>query len=97
MLENLKVKIPTFATVPVTNAGAIVLAANVRRFYAQIQNNSNTDIWLYFGAQGSVNQGIMVPANGFSYEIDRMNLWQGAVYAIHNSGTSKNVHVLECY
>jgi hypothetical protein len=96
MLENIKVKIPTFTTVPVTNVGALILSANPRRMYAFIQNNSNTDIWIMLGSQGALSAGILVPSNGFSYEIDRNNLWQGTVYAIHGSGASKNVHVLDC-
>lgn len=97
MLENLKIKLPTFTTVPVANTGTLILAANNRRFYAVIQNRSNTDIWIMFGSQNAVGEGIMIPANGFSYEIDRMNLWQGAVYAIHNAGANKSVNVLDCH
>ena len=96
MLPNIEIKVNTATKIDVPNTGILVLAANTRRFFALIQNNSNTDIWIMFGSQGAVDQGILVPKNGFSYEIDRLNLWQGAVYAIHGGSGTKQVNVLDC-
>lgn len=96
MLANEKIKNPVFTSVDVPVAGILVLAANNRRFYAQIQNNSNTDIWILFGSQGAVGQGILIPRLGYTYEIDRLNLWQGAVYAIHGGAGLKRVNVIDC-
>lgn len=96
MLANLEIKIPTFTVVSVPNTGLLVLAANNRRFYATIQNVSNTDIWIMFGSQNAVGQGLLIPKNGFSFEIDRLNLWQGSVYAIHGGAGTKDVTVLDC-
>lgn len=96
MLANEKIKNPVFTTVSVAAAGTLVLAANSRRFYAQIQNNSNTDIWIMFGSQGAVAAGILIPRLGYTYEIDRLNLWQGSVYAIHGGAGLKQVNVLDC-
>jgi hypothetical protein len=75
--------------------GALLLAANERRFYALIVNASNTDIWIMFGSQNAVSQGIFVAANGFSYEIDKANLWRGEIYGIHGGGGAKTVSVFE--
>lgn len=96
MLANEKIKSSTFTTVNLPAAGSLVLASNQRRFFAVIQNNSNTDIWIMFGSQNAVGQGILIPRGGFSYEIDRLNLWQGDVYAIHGGVGNKSVSVLDC-
>lgn len=96
MLRNLEIKVPTFTVVSVPAAGVLVLSANTRRFYATIQNVSNTDIWIMFGSQNIVGQGLLIPKNGFSFEIDRLNLWQGEVYAIHGAAGTKDVNVLDC-
>lgn len=96
MLPNLEIKVNTASSVDVPATGLLVLAANTRRFFAIIQNNSSTDIWIMFGAQGAVGEGIMIPKNGFSYEIDRLNLWQGAVYAIHGGVGNKRVNTVDC-
>lgn len=96
MLRNLEIKLPTHTVVSVSNAGILVLPANTRRFYAMIQNISTVDVWIMLGSQGAVDEGILVPKNGFSYEIDRLNLWQGEVYAIHGGAGLRLVTVLDC-
>jgi hypothetical protein len=97
MLSNIKIAKCDAIDVDVPPAGIVILPENNRRFFAMIQNNSNQDIWLWFGSQGIVGQGIFVPANGFSYEIDRQNLWQGSVYGCHNGVGDKNVVGMDCY
>lgn len=96
MLSNVQIKRPTHTVVSVPNTGVLVLGENVRRFYAMIQNVSSVDMWLMLGSQGAADQGILIPKNGFSYEIDRLNLWQGEVYAIHSGAGLRNVTVLDC-
>ena len=91
MLPNYEIKVNTFST-----SGDLVLASNTRRFFALIQNNSNEDIWINFGSVGAVGDGIKIPKGGFSYEIDRLNLWQGSVYAIHGGTGTKQVNILDC-
>lgn len=93
---NVDIKVPTFTTVDVPPVGILVLAANTQRFFATIQNLSDTNIWIYFGSQNIVGQGLMIPKNGFSFEIDRLNLWKGTVYAIHGGSGDKSVAVLDC-
>lgn len=96
MLENIKIGVCAAVTVPVDPAGTLILPANKRRLFAIIQNGSDTDIWILFGTQGAVAEGILIPKSGFSYEIDRMNLWQGEVYAIHAAVTAKDIQTLDC-
>lgn len=96
MLSNIEVKIPTYTAVDVPNTGILVLAANTRRFYAFLQNNSTVDIWIMYGSQNAVGQGILIPKGGFSWEIDRLNLWQGEVYAIHGGAGLRTMNILDC-
>ena len=96
MLNNLKIKVAPHGAVSVANTGTMVLPENLRRFFAVIQNVSDTDMWITFGVQGAVGDGIKLPANGFSYEIDKLNLWQGEVYAIHAAGATKVMNFVDC-
>lgn len=94
--RNVPIKKPVIATLSVPTAGLLILAANPQRFYVEIINDSNTKIWIYFGSQNVAGQGIPIPANGFSYEIDRNNLWQGDIYAVHAiPASNKTVVVYE--
>lgn len=95
MSLNTLIKQPTFTTVSLSNVGALLLAENERRFYALIVNASNTDIWIMFGSQNAVEQGIFIAANGFSYEIDKANLWRGTIYGIHGGAGLKKVSIFE--
>lgn len=90
-----KIKIPIHTTASVTNAGILVLPANSRRFYATFVNQSNVPIWLKLGSMASVDDGIFIAANGFSYEMTLENLWQGDVYAIHDSAGVKLMQIIE--
>jgi hypothetical protein len=91
------IKIPNHVTVSVTSAGVLALPANPRRFYATLVNQSNVPIWIKLGSMAAVDDGIYIAANGFSYEIDLRNLWLGDIYAIHNSGGSKIMTIIEGY
>lgn len=48
-----------------------------------------------FGSQNAVEQGIFIAANGFSYEIDKANLWRGTIYGIHGGAGLKKVSIFE--
>lgn len=74
------------------NNNAISLAANTaetvlrpaNRAYAAFVNNTNCDITLVLGTKdkAALNKGIVIKAYGGSYEINQINLYQGAVSAI---------------
>lgn len=83
-------------SINVTTASSLVLAANERRKFCIFINDSDETIYLKFGAAASLNAGIRISANGFSYEIDNTNLWVGDVYAIHG-GTGNKVLLIEEY
>lgn len=77
-------------------ATTVVLAANPRRADAVFVNDSNTEIYLARGNDAVMNAGIRLNANGGSYEINRNNLFLGAINAIATGG-DKNLTVSEGY
>lgn len=89
------IEVVSDSTVSVPALGALVLAANPKRYYALIVNTSNTPIWLGFGSQNAAGQGVYVAPGGFAYEIDRNNLYQKAIYAAHAGSGSKDLNVTE--
>ena len=72
----------------------VVLAANPRRHEAVFVNDSNQPIYLARGNDAVLNQGIRLNAAGGSYEINRNNLFLGAINAIAEGG-AKNLCVSE--
>lgn len=74
--------------VSVTTASTLVLAANGRRRYAFIQNDSAAAIYIALGEAAVLNSGIRLNANGGYYEMSKAfgNLNPLAIYAI-GSGT----------
>lgn len=72
----------------------VVLAANPRRHEAVFVNDSNKPIYLARGNDAVLNQGIRLNAEGGSYEINRNNLFLGAINAIAEGG-DKNLTVSE--
>lgn len=79
----------------VTTASQLALAANEQRKFCIFVNDSNETIYLNFGASASLNSGIRISANGFSYEIDCSNLWVGSVFAIHGGTGVKKLLIQE--
>lgn len=79
--------------------GTLLLAANERRIYALIVNESNKNIRIKLGSPPvDQDDGLLIAANGFSYEIDRNNLWRGEIYGIVSAGAvTKFVDVLELW
>jgi hypothetical protein len=84
----------TVATIGVASGAA--LAANANRKYALLINDSDAVIYLKFGGDAVLNQGIRLNANGGSYEIcaANHNLDARVINAI-SSGASKNLLVAE--
>ena len=78
----------TEASATATTSAA--LASNDARAYAMFQNDGDNDVYLRLGEAAIKNEGILINANGGSYEIsDRLgNLFLGAVNCITASGTS---------
>ena len=72
------------------NTTSAALAANHERAYAMFQNDGDVDVYLRLGEAAVVNEGILINANGGTYEIsDRLgNLFTGAVNCIAASGTN---------
>ena len=83
-------------SVAVQVVSTLVLAANPRRADAVFVNDSNRDIFLARGNAAVLNQGIRLNSAGGSYEINRTNLFLGAIYAIALGG-DKNLTVSEGY
>lgn len=81
-------------SVTVADESTEILAKNTNRLYALIVNDSDETIYLAIGADAVLNKGIRLNANGGSYEIDSVNLFNGVVNGISTSG-SKNVTI--CY
>ncbi len=81
----------TVATTPTT-----ILAANGKRKYAVIVNDSTEPVYLKFGAGAVMNSGVRLNAQGGSLLIDKSNLYTGLITGICTSG-SMVVTVLEAY
>ena len=73
-----------------------VLAANPQRADAVFVNDSNQPIYLARDNAAVLNAGIRLNAGGGSYEINRDNLFLGAINAIATGG-DKNLTVSEGY
>lgn len=83
--------------VSVGSASTLALAENQARIAAIFTNMSNEAIDLAFGGAAVSGSGIRLAPAGSAdsrYEINAMNLFTGAVYAICASG-SKNLGVVE--
>jgi hypothetical protein len=80
---------PTQAAITVGAATTIALVANVARLYALFVNDSDEEVYLMFGADAVLNEGIRLNANGGNYEMSKQfgNLYTGAVNCICTSGS----------
>lgn len=79
---------PTSGGVVVGAITTVALAANRLRVHAVFVNDSVQTIYLGLGVAAVMNDGIRLNANGGSYEINRDNLFLGAVNAISNLGAA---------
>lgn len=84
----------TDTKVAVDTSTTVVLATNPRRHDAVFVNDSNKPIYLARGNDAVLNQGIRLDAAGGRYEINRNNLFLGAINAIAEGG-AKNLCVSE--
>ena len=80
------VKSVTDTAVLVQDASTLVLAANPKRADAVFVNDSNQPIYLARGNAAVLHEGIRLNASGGSYEINALNLFLGAIYAIAEGG-----------
>lgn len=82
--------------VNVLTTSTVLLAAKANRVSAVFVNNSDVDISLSLGGTPVVGSGIILKASGGCYEINRTNLYVGAVSAIRAAATgNKPVGVTE--
>lgn len=84
----------TDTKVAVETSSTLVLAANPKRMNAIFCNDSNKPIYLARGNAAVMNEGIRLSATTSKYEINALNLFCGAVYAIATGG-AKNLTVSE--
>lgn len=78
-----------------TTSSGVALAANGKRLYALIINDSDTVVYLNLGGTAAVNTGIRLNAAGGSYEINLANLFVGAINGIHGGTGTKVLLVSE--
>ena len=76
------------AAVPVTTTSATAIAANAARMSLVIVNNGASDVTIRRAATAVAGQGIVLKANGGSYEINSTNLYKGVISCITATGTS---------
>jgi hypothetical protein len=100
VLDAVRAVLPIYTTaanggVNVGVASTLILAANAARQYAAIVNDSDTTIYLGFGAAAVAHQGIRINAEGGSYEINHTNLYRGVINGIHADVGNKVVCILE--
>lgn len=79
----------------VSDESGDVLAANPDRLSAVIVNPNDFDVCLRRGTPAVFGQGILLKANGGSYEINETNLYKGVITAIAESGKSGTLCVEE--
>lgn len=79
----------TSTSVTVGSTSTTVLASNASRILAILVNDSNEDIYLFYGTPAVMNQGILLKASGGSIVEDH---YTGQITAICSSG-SKNLTV----
>ena len=81
---------PTHTTASMTTATGVVLAANKARRYALIVNDGAADVYINLGEAAVANTGILINADGGSYEISpaQGNLFLGAINGITALGTA---------
>jgi hypothetical protein len=65
-----------------------LLAADPQRRYAILCNTGTTDCFLAIGTAAIAGSGILLKANGGSYELLAQNLTHAAVSAITSAGST---------
>ena len=81
--------------IDVATTSTAILAANTKRRYAAIVNDSDTAIYIALGAAAVVNAGIRLNASGGSFEILTHDMSSEAINGIHGGTGTKRVTVVE--
>jgi len=76
-------------TADVTTGSTLVLPLNKVRTSALFINDSDVVIYLRLGQDAAVNTGVRLNPAGGAYEITLINMFKGAVYAIHGGAGNK--------
>lgn len=86
-----------FSSVDVQKASTEVLAAQPSRVNVLLVNDSDTVIYLMFGADAVLKEGIRLNAEGGSYEISvpAGTIIEDAINAIHAGERGKNLLIIE--
>ena len=84
-----------FAAKAVGVASALVMAANANRTYAALRNTTGAPIDLGFGAAAVLGAGLRLPLLNSVFEMTRLNLYKGAIYAISNVA-AQSLATMEC-
>jgi len=79
----------------VTVAAAQLMPANKHRTGVFIINDSDTTIYLALGVDAALNAGIRLNAEGGSFEINKANLFKGAISCIHGATGNKVLCAVE--
>lgn len=79
-------------TVTASVTSTLVLAANSFRQYLMIQNNGATNVIVKFGSAQTGTEGLVIPANGGSYEMNKPAT--DAVY-LRSASSTDSVRVVE--
>ena len=85
----------THTTIQVSTTSTSILPANSNRKYLLIVNNSDTDMYLSFGTDAVLNEGIPVNSSNGNYELQPWFISTQAINCIHNSVGLKNLLVTE--
>lgn len=83
----------TVSSSTVTTASTLLMATSSDISYRAIVVDGATDVYLGVGVPAVSGKGIRLNANGGAYEINKDNLFTGAIYGI--SSASVNVTTLE--
>lgn len=88
---------PIFSSVEVQKTTTLVLASQPSRTNVLLVNDSDQVIYLMFGADAVLNEGIRLNAEGGSYElsIPLGTMTDDVINAIHNGDRGKNLLITE--
>jgi len=78
----------------VTSASSTILAANSKRLFGYVRNNSGVQVFLQFGAAAVLNQGHPLPSGATFFFYENWK-WTGSVTAIKSGAGSINLEVFE--
>lgn len=81
----------TKSTVTVTTSTTEIVPGNSARQYCAISNGSANDVWISLGSPAVVGEGILLKADGGTYEINNENLFPGAINGIAGSNSAVGV------